>query len=69
MKIEAGKRYVRMDGKITGTIIGINWSFYDPNNGVEYDENGQAELRDAFYPKNKDPFDLKSEYTPDDERK
>lgn len=69
MKIEIGKRYVRMDGKVTGPVEEFDGHFYDPVSEVEYDEDGQAELRDAFYAKNKDPFDLKSEYLPKNKRK
>src|SRR5690606_10809246 len=66
MKIQAGKRYVRRDGKVTGIIEDSGDRFYDPASDMEYDENGFVELRSLHYPTGQDPWDLKSEIKSND---
>lgn len=62
MKIEAGKRYVRRDGKISGVIKVHNNEFYprfDPRYFIHYTENGM------YWKDGKDSrYDLIAEYVP-----
>lgn len=67
LKLEAGKRYVRRDGKITGVLQkcpeGVFFEFIDPDYGFNYDEYGGS-----CY----EPLDIMEEYieeTPEKESK
>lgn len=63
MKIEAGKRYIRRDGNITGALqfddsLCVVYNYYDPSNNETYSVNGN------WNEGSRDPKDLIEEYKP-----